>query len=420
MSKIKQNVSTSAARTALTVKFMSDTLAFTLLVSIIMVIFTLILGAVSFKAATVLAYIAEFIASMSIFFAAMLTAKWAKKRLEIVGDKKISTGINTFAIIWLCINVLNLFLTNFSTLPANREWIFSTINMVVRIIAAISAIKYIAFFEKQNVIPGVEISSDSVKGIVFDWIFAVLFGIGLVIGLISNIFGVIQYNELANLLNNENNIISNEDKEANNANSNVKINTIAEAKALMEKYKFNLELEGEYYYYQEIGDLFAILKTNKSGDINVNLIKNSKAYNNEKYLLKTATFYENTTKYCSYDDVLKTKTKYFGPNATVERKTYINCPNSWFYLEDYDYFVVGEIGCGSGLSLLSYELSVYDFKNIDDTLIIYAKQVHIFGNDSVEEIDIRKDKYTFKLYNDELYLYSVEEIENTSTMKDIK
>lgn len=188
-----------------------------------------------------------------------------------------------------------------------------------------------------------------------------------------------------------------------------KINSLAEASDLVEKYYF-FEM-GEKYYITDMNkkEYVALAKTIVSDKISQAQITNTASYTNEATYLNAATFESANVDFYSYEDVQKTVKELFGQNAVIEKKTYLSCPNAYFYLKELNGFVSGTIGCGAGGGYTE-ELKVYNYENTNETLYIYAR-LTLTGIGSAEgEIKTEAYKYTFKLQDTGYYLANVEKI----------
>ena len=195
MSKKKQSVTTGAAKVGLTVKYMSDCVAVTLLMAIIALVINLALrgtmiktGMLSVTAVKVVNDIIGIISGFYLAFAAIITVKWAKKNLEITGSQKVTTGINIYLVALVCFRMFSIAVEYFVTYRYQGLDVLEMVTITIQIIAAIVAMKYFEYYEEQNVIKGEDVGAEKVKGIVFDWIFAVLVVIAAIILIGSNIY----------------------------------------------------------------------------------------------------------------------------------------------------------------------------------------------------------------------------------------
>lgn len=188
-----------------------------------------------------------------------------------------------------------------------------------------------------------------------------------------------------------------------------KINSLAEASDLVEKYHYYAFGVKNYLVDMDSKELVAFRRADISGAKTEADIKSTASYADKETQLAFAEFVNGSADYYSYENVQKAAKELFGSSATVEKKTYINCSNSYFYVKEYDGFVKGNIACGGGS--FSEQLQVYNFENVGETLYIYANFSRIYTENNMTEYN-RKEayKYTFKLQSAGYYLVNVEKI----------
>lgn len=193
--------------------------------------------------------------------------------------------------------------------------------------------------------------------------------------------------------------------------SEFKISNLEEAKDLLEKYWY-VELGQKCYLIDmKYKGAVALAQTVATGTKTKSDINSTDSYVDEATYLFAATFDSEDVDFYLYNDVQEVLNELFGPNSAMEKRTYLNCPISYFYIKEFDGFVNGEIGCGSGWTTFQ-DLQVYDFENFDEGVEVYASLTKrsYAGTDELVNSEVKRYKYTFKIQNVTCYLDSVEEI----------
>lgn len=188
-----------------------------------------------------------------------------------------------------------------------------------------------------------------------------------------------------------------------------KINSLAEASDLVEKYHYYAFNVKNYLVDMDSKELVVFKRADISGTKTEADIKSTASYADKETQLAFAEFVNGSDDYYSYENVQKAAKELFGSSATVEKKTYINCSNSYFYVKEYNGFVEGFVACGGGS--FSEQLQVYNFENVGETLYVYANFSRIYAESNMTEYNRNEAyKYTFKLQDTGYYLANVEKI----------
>lgn len=124
--------------------------------------------------------------------------------------------------------------------------------------------------------------------------------------------------------------------------SEFKISNLEEARELLEKYWY-MEL-GQKCYLTDVKykGAVALAQTSASGTKTKSDINSTESYVDEATYLFTATFDSEDVDFYLYNDVQEVLNELFGSNSAMEKRTYLNCPNSYFYIREFDGFVKGK------------------------------------------------------------------------------
>lgn len=201
--------------------------------------------------------------------------------------------------------------------------------------------------------------------------------------------------------------VQNEQQEEENEEN--EINRFEEARELVEKYHYTAYGVKNYLTDMSKKELVAFTRTDISGTKSEADIKNTASYADETTQMKFAEFSNGSADYYSYKNVQKTLKELFGTNVELDKKTYINCSNSYYYVEEYNGFVKGNISCG-GASFVE-QLQVAGYAIGGETYYVYATIAKKYTDGNNSDMNTEKTyKYTFKLQNAEYYLDNVEEM----------
>lgn len=124
--------------------------------------------------------------------------------------------------------------------------------------------------------------------------------------------------------------------------SEFKISNLEEASELLEKYWY-IEL-GQKCYLTDMKykGAVALVQTSASGTKTKSDINSTGSYVDETTYLFAATFDNEDVDFYLYNDVQKVLNELFDSNSAMEKKTYLNCPISYFYIKEFDGFVKGK------------------------------------------------------------------------------